>query len=258
MAAIAIVDTNKITEAQRWDAESYHPDLHRLERAIGDRAPLGSVAQVSHPAEIPRVYTGDETGVPFMLAANIRPILLGLSSVSRIPSDVAKQLPANRLEQDDVLVTRTGANHGVACVYLDKPGKFYTSGEGLIVRAHAIDGAYLGAFLGCQYGHRLCQKAVYGSGQPHIAPSYLRKVPVLRLGKKEKLMTLCRSMPKLKPKCSPNSDCTSLWVQTRGHFGTLKATQPSNLPVDAMRGFSLRVRSLYTVFSQRKSARSVT
>jgi hypothetical protein len=186
MAAIAIVVTTEMAQAERWDAESFQPELRRLEKAVGGQSRLCDVAHVTHPAEITRHYTGNETGTPFLLAANIRAILPDLSAVSHIPSVIADQLPTNRLETEDVLVTRTGANHGVACVYLGESGEFYTSGEGVIVRPlPGIDGAYLGAFLGSRYGHTLCQKAAYGSGQPHISPSYLRKLPILRLGKSE-------------------------------------------------------------------------
>jgi len=193
MAMISIVKTSDVFGAERWDAESYRADLLRLESAVRMQDSIGTVARVIHPAEIQRSYT-DESGVPFILAANIRAILPNLNATPFIPRMVANNLPMNRLEPGDVLVTRTGAHYGTACVYLGASGAFYTSGEGLIVRPQpGIDGAYLGVFLGCTYGLQLCQKAVYGSGQPHIGPPYLRKLPVLRLGKQEAIVaTLAR------------------------------------------------------------------
>ena len=182
----AVVSMGEMAEAERWDSESYQPELRRSEQAIGAATRLGGAARITHPAEIPRVYTDDESGVPFLLAANIRPILPNFGSLQRIPTEVARKLPTNRLQYEDVPVMRTGANHGVACVYLEKSEAYYTSGEGLIVRPDpGVDGAYLGAFLGSRHGHQLCLKAAYGSGQPHIAPPYLRKLPVLRMGKRE-------------------------------------------------------------------------
>ena len=189
MAAVSVVRAREVAGAGRWDAEAYAPSLRRLEEALDGSPCLSNLATVTHPAEIPRVYTEDEDGVPFVLAANIRPILPDLSAMSRIPFEVAAELQTNRLRHGDVIVTRTGANHGVACVYLGATGEFYTSGEGLIVRpGREIEGAYLGAYLGCSYGNQLCKKAAYGSGQPHIAPSYLRALPVLRLGPEEKVV----------------------------------------------------------------------
>lgn len=189
MAAISVVRTREVVEAGRWDAEAYNPALRRLEKALSGSPRLSELATVSHPTEIPRVYTDENDGIPFVLAANIRPILPDFGAMALISSETAKELRTNRLEHGDVMVTRTGANHGVACVYLDASGAFYASGEGLIVRPiQDIDGAYLGAFLGCLYGDQLCKKAAYGSGQPHIAPPYLRTLPVLRLGKQEKVI----------------------------------------------------------------------
>jgi hypothetical protein len=189
MAAIAVVGTGELAVAGRWDAEAFSPSLRRLESALSGAPCLNDLAAVIHPTEIPRVYTDGSDGVPFVLAANIRPILPDFNTMARISFATAKELRQNRLECGDVMVTRTGANHGVACTYLEASGAFYASGEGLIVRSkQGIDGAYLGAYLGCIYGDQLCKKAAYGSGQPHIAPSYLRTLPVLRLGEQEKVI----------------------------------------------------------------------
>ena len=187
MPSISLVQSTEVFSLERWDAEAYSPELRRLERALAGSPSLDGLALVSHPAEIPREYIDEPDGAPFLLARNLRPILPDLTTLVRIPRPVARQLPSNRLEKGDVLVTRTGANHGVACVYLGESGDFYTSGEGLIVRRRQdqeIDSAYLAVFLGCDHGVELCRKAAYGSGQPHIGPAYLRQVPVLRLGRR--------------------------------------------------------------------------
>jgi hypothetical protein len=106
--------------------------------------------------------------------------------VAQIKPDVASGLIVNRLETNDVLVTRSGAYSGVATVYLGAAGKCYTSGEGIIVRSLGdIDGAYLVAFFNTSPGSALCRRAIYGSGQPHIGPKYLERIRVPRIGKVE-------------------------------------------------------------------------
>src|SRR5713226_1154170 len=207
MAAISVVTSTEVFAAHRWDAEAYSPELRRLEEVLKGSPCLGdkNVSNVSHPAEIIREYTDCSNDVPFVLAGNIKPILPDLTDLVRIPASVAREIPSNRLETGDVLVTRTGANHGVACVYLVKPGEFYTSGEGLIVRTQGtIDSGYLAVLLGCRYGLKLCQKAAYGSGQPHIGPAYLRLLPILRLGALEtKIGDLVREAWSLQVRANP-------------------------------------------------------
>jgi type I restriction enzyme M protein len=184
VAAISIISAGDLTRQARWDSEAFTPEVLRLEGVLAGAPRLDDLATVTHPAEIPRVYTTESSGVPFLLAANLRAVLPDFAQLARIPAAVANTLANNELSTEDVLVTRTGANYGVACVYLGESGAVYTSGEGLIVRIREgvdIDGAYLGTFLGCQYGSSLCKKAGYGSGQPHVAPGYLRSTPILRL-----------------------------------------------------------------------------
>ena len=183
MALNSVIDAAVLRSAGRWDAEAFEPDTLRLIAGLAGEPALSAVATVSHPTEITRVYTDADDGYPFLLAGNIKPVLPDLSHTVRVPGVVAAKIPANRLESGDVIVTRTGANHGVACAFLDSTATAYCSAEGLIVRPIGdIDGAYLAVYLASAHGARLCRRAAYGSGQPHISPPYLRTIPILRLG----------------------------------------------------------------------------
>src|ERR1043166_7715247 len=68
VAGISIVSATEVGASGRWDAEAFNPPLRRLERALHRAPPLAEVAVVTHPAEIPRVYTGGTDGVPFVRA----------------------------------------------------------------------------------------------------------------------------------------------------------------------------------------------
>ena len=186
MAVYSFVSTSKIAEFSRWDAEAFLPILIKIDEVFKDSPRLARLATVTHPSEIPRIYSNDENSKPFLRAQNIKPILPTFDNLVFIPPETYSSIPLNRLETNDVLVTRSGAYSGVACVYLGDAGDIYTSGEGLIVRSLGdIDGAYLGAFLSCKWGFLLCQRAIYGSGQPHISPKYLEQTPIPRLGRIE-------------------------------------------------------------------------
>lgn len=182
MAQWTIPSAQEMLDAERWDAEAFSPLLCHLDVMFRDSPRLVALASVTHPAEIPRSYTSAEGSKRFLLAQNIRPVLPDLSSEFRIASDVADAIPGNRLRRSDVLVTRTGANSGMAAVYLGEDGDAFTSGEGIIVRSHGgIDGKYLAVLLSTRVGVALCRRAIYGSGQPHIAPRYLEQIPIPRL-----------------------------------------------------------------------------
>lgn len=183
MAEISLVPLVEINKAARWDAEAYKPVLREMDTAFNKAPHLFQLATVTHPSEIPRVYSTGENGKPFILAQNIKPLLPDMATTFYIPPDTYNGIPINKLQTNDVLVTRSGAFSGISCVYLGKTGETYTSGEGIIVRSLGnIDGAYLATFFSTKYGLQLCQRAIYGSGQPHISPKYLAQAPIPRLG----------------------------------------------------------------------------
>ncbi len=189
MPLVSIVPLEELTASQRWDAEAFAPFLRSLDRRFATYPQLRELATVTHASEIARLYTDAPDGIPFLLAQNIRPILPDLTETARIPPETAANIPINRLHHADVLVARSGVFN--ACVYLGDTGKCYTSGEGLIVRAIAeIDGAYLTVFLNTNVGLALCQRCLYGSGQPpHLSPKYLGRIRVPRLGKIEEIVS---------------------------------------------------------------------
>ena len=186
MALISKLPFAELGETQRWDAECFAPNLRALDAKFAKAPLLTTLASVTHPSEIARIYCDTDKGVPFIRAQNIRPLLPDMTDVAKIKPEIASVLPVNRLETNDVLVTRSGAYSGVATVYLGSAGKCYTSGEGIIVRSLGdIDGAYLVAFFNTLPGSALCRRAIYGSGQPHIGPKYLERIRVPRIGKLE-------------------------------------------------------------------------
>jgi hypothetical protein len=126
-----------------------------------------------------------ESGVPFLLAQYIRPVLLEFDEPAQIAPSVAETIPQNMLSGGDVLVTRTGANYGDCAVYLGEPHPFYASAHCLVIRPRSVAGEYLAIYLNTSVGHALVKRGAYGSSQPELAPTYLRTIPVVRLGKIE-------------------------------------------------------------------------
>jgi len=184
MAVINVVKLSELEGAKRIDAEYYQPELDlikkKLER-IGQ--PLKNlISYIKHPAEIKRIY--ETEGVPYILAENISKDLWILQFIEErfISDERAQLIPQNKLEIGDVLVTRTGANYGDACVYLGDPEPAYASAHIIIIRPREITGEYLATFFNTYFGKKLVKRGWYGSSQPEISPTYLITLPIPRLG----------------------------------------------------------------------------
>jgi hypothetical protein len=56
MALISKPNFGELVEAERWDAETYTPLLRALDVRFRNEPTLVSLATVTHPTEIPRIY----------------------------------------------------------------------------------------------------------------------------------------------------------------------------------------------------------
>jgi restriction endonuclease S subunit len=95
-----------------------------------------------------------------------------------MPESLRKQLSRNKLVSHDVLMTRSGANYGQTSYYLDEPKEIFACADCLVIRTKQLNGLYLSTFLNSIYGKLIIDRGSYGMAQPHIAPSYLYKIPV--------------------------------------------------------------------------------
>jgi hypothetical protein len=185
MAAIATI---RLSEARSWgrmDAEFFQPRYTSIAQALRGCPQLGSLVHdpILHPAEVKREYVA--SGVPFLLAQYIRAVLLEFDEPAQIAPSVAETIPHNGLSGGDVLVTRTGANYGDCAVYLGEPHPFYASAHCLVIRPRSVAGEYLAVYLNTSVARALVKRGAYGSSQPELAPTYLRTIPIVRLGKIE-------------------------------------------------------------------------
>jgi hypothetical protein len=168
----------------RMDAEFFQPHYRQLSAELAAHPRLGELAPtILHPAEIKRVYA--DNGVPYLLAQYIKPLLLDCPNPARIPRESAQRIAQNRLQVGDVVMTRTGANYGDCAVYLGEPPEFIASADCLVIRPVEVSGEYLAVWLNTKQGRALVNRGAYGASQPHIAPYYLRTLPVPRLGELE-------------------------------------------------------------------------
>jgi len=180
MAVINVIKLSEIEDSKRIDADYYQPELDLIKKKISKigRPLKNLISYIKHPAEIKRIY--ECTGIPYILAENISKDfwILQFTEKRYISEKKAQAIPQNKLEVGDVLVTRTGANYGDACIYLGEPKPAYASAHTIIIRSHEITGEYLATYFNTYFGKKLIKRGWYGSSQPEISPKYLSTLPI--------------------------------------------------------------------------------
>ncbi len=195
MAVWSTVKVSELEGARRLDAEHYKPGDLKLTKRLAKNLPLGAyVEQIIHPVEIKRAY--EDRGIRVVLAQNVRQNYLDLSAEFFMPATVQKIIGRNQLFSGDVLATRTGANYGDAAPYFGDPPSLYACADVLIIRPKpGLKSGYLSTFLNTSYGRDLTKRGGYSGGQPHIAPNFLRTLPLPRFdgGLEERVEDLVRA-----------------------------------------------------------------
>ncbi len=165
----------------RLDADFYRVDyLNYLQQVYKHEEYF--LKKILHPTEIIRVY--EERGIQILLAQNVRNNELDFSNVVFMSESAKENLKRNKLQYDDVILTRSGANFGQSASY-KVDDEIYACADVLVIKnSKEIKGGYLSTFLNTKQGRALLDRGSYGMAQPHIAPSYLYNLPISRFDKK--------------------------------------------------------------------------
>ncbi len=186
MAVWSIVKKSELEGYHRLDAEYYQPKYLQAYDLVKNYRPLREhQKKILHPKEIKRIYADDDSRIIFLLAQNIKRGYLDFSTIAYISPETAAEIPQNRLEHGDVVLTRTGGNYGDAACYLGVPSPVYASAHCLVIRPKEVSGPLLSVYLNTQIGQMLIKRGVYGSSQPEIAPDYLKTIPIPRFGNEQ-------------------------------------------------------------------------
>ncbi|HBC59501.1 TPA: hypothetical protein DCZ14_03810 [Candidatus Azambacteria bacterium] len=161
----------------RIDADFYRADyLNYLQQIYKHEEYF--LKKILHPTEIKRVY--EERGIQILLAQNVRNNELDFSNVVFMSESAKEELKRNKLQYDDVILTRSGANFGQSASY-KVADEIYACADVLVIKnSKEIKGGYLSTFLNTKQGKALLDRGSYGMAQPHIAPSYLYNLPIPR------------------------------------------------------------------------------
>jgi len=174
LSAIAVSDTG-----HRLDSEFYRQAILQAKRKIDsclNTKPIGEItALIQHPVEISREYS--DQGYRVLLAQEVRSNTLSLGAGSYMDNPGEQFLYANRLQRGDVVLTRSGANFG-QCAPILLDDEIYACADLLVIRKGSLPAGYVSTVLNTSYVRLLLDRGAYGMAQPHIAPTYVRKIHI--------------------------------------------------------------------------------
>ncbi|MFH7836324.1 MAG: restriction endonuclease subunit S [Candidatus Aenigmatarchaeota archaeon] len=186
MAVTSVVRLSELEGARRIDAEYYQPEYLEVKNQLLNTKFIylkNLVNEIIHPKEIKREYEEGNKDYLFLLAQNVRPLMLDLSKKKYISNEIAKLMPKNLLEYGDILFIRTGAV-GDVTAYSEQSEKVIASAHILIGKPNfKLSPFYLAIFFNTKLGKSSIIRGTYGALQPEISPEYLKRIPVPILNK---------------------------------------------------------------------------
>jgi len=180
MAVFNVIKLSELEGAKRLDAKYYKPEYLKVKQKLLQTEFVyfrDLVKEIIHPKEIKREYEEEKQGYLFLLAQNVRPLMLDLSEKKFISEEIAKLMPKNLLEKGDILFVRSG-NVGDLTVYTGEPNKCIASADLLVAKIMFRHPYYIGVFLNTFWGRKILLRGIYSGLQPHIAPNYIKQIPI--------------------------------------------------------------------------------
>ncbi|MEI6532981.1 MAG: restriction endonuclease subunit S [Candidatus Roizmanbacteria bacterium] len=179
MSQISHIKLKDIREARRYDAEYFKPEYLEIERKLNreNKNLKDFDVKIYHPNEIKREYV-QENGVLFVRTQNVRPLKFDLTNEVYISKNDASRLKKNKISNNDILMSRTGANFGQTCLF-NEGIEAIASSHTFIIKSGKINPFFLSIFFNTELGRKMIDKGMYGGLQPEITPTHLLKIPFL-------------------------------------------------------------------------------
>lgn len=176
MAVWSLISLGEI-ENNRIDAEFYQPKYLEASNKVDTKKLKHYGISVIHPSEVKRSYSSD--GLQIVLGQNNRNNYYDWSVKKFMPISMNVVLSKNKLHYGDVTVTRSGANYGQTSVITIETEKkdYFACADLLILKTNNISGPLVSTYLNSDVGKKLMVRGVYGAGQPHVAPKYVKEIP---------------------------------------------------------------------------------
>ncbi len=182
MAIMNVIKLSELEGARRIDAEYYNPEYSIIKEKIFKKNFVyfkNLVKDIIHPTEIKREYEENEENKDylFLLAQNIKPLILDLSEKKFISKEKVKLILKNIINKGDILFVRSG-NVGDIFIYTGEPKKVIASADLLVAKVKFDYPYYICVFLNTTLGQKILLRGIYSGLQPHIAPNYIKTIPI--------------------------------------------------------------------------------
>lgn len=155
--------------------ELFDNDLKNTNRTIGD---IADEATVGIANSATHAYT--DSGVVMLRNQNIRINYLDDSDLIYIKQSFADKYKNKALKENDILITRTGANIGMACLVPQKYEGCQTFTT-LILRLKediSIKPSFVCRYLNSPYGYDYIHENMVGGAQPNFGAKQLVQMPI--------------------------------------------------------------------------------
>ena len=180
MAIFSVTKLSELEGVKRLDAEYYRPEYLEVKQKLYQTRFVyfkSLVKEIIHPKEIRREYEDEKRDYLFLLAQNVRPLMLDLSEKKYISEEKAKLMPKNLLGKGDILFVRSG-NVGDLTIYTGEPDKVIASADLLVGKTTFKYPSYVAIFFNTFWGQKILLRGIYSGLQPHIAPTYIKQIPI--------------------------------------------------------------------------------
>lgn len=185
MALISVVRKTSLERTLRIDSEYYQPAY--LESALRlcnvTTARLSKIAMVSDGNHLTIAESfQDVPGVRYLRGQDVSSeMMIEERNQVYIPEEIYEKIKRSHVNKGDILVTIVGANTGLIALAYNTPEKLSASCKLGIARAHAINPAYLFAFLISKFGQNQIQQTKRGGGQTGMILPDMRNLLIARL-----------------------------------------------------------------------------
>nr|EES52632.1 MAG: protein of unknown function [Leptospirillum ferrodiazotrophum] len=166
--------------AFRIDSEFFRRAFLQAKEQLEHQREVRRLCEISpsieHPIEVTRAYSDDGT-CRVLLAQEVRnnTLMLGAGSYLDAPSTAFTK--KNKLNFGDIVLTRTGANFG-QCAPVLTDETLFACADLLIIRKGSLPAEYVSTVLNTAQSRLVLDRGAYGMAQPHIAPTYLKRIPI--------------------------------------------------------------------------------
>ncbi|WP_332877477.1 hypothetical protein [Massilia sp. S19_KUP03_FR1] len=172
---------NRVTPDKIQDfltAQTYRPEITKAKEKIKTQPWVFLQSVCKRPIRQGKSPSySDDAGLLCIKPKNTNEMIVSLEELSYIQPASKDEVAGQRLQKDDIVITRSGSGTiGRASIFLSDE-EVYTNDHLFIVRTDAVDSHYTCAFLNTYWGQRVLEAGISGStGQLNLSNEHIKGI----------------------------------------------------------------------------------